>query len=225
MLQLLLPCCKVCFNFYFQSARVSSTWSIRHSEKSVTTPSGKTEETRFQGSTNRVETSCQLTKDSGYVQCHSWNVFSTLPPIPISARLAHPPSPFPIPHSTSHIPHPTSHIPHPTSHIPHPISPLVPWKHGNGVGSLVLWEMPNCHDISTQSAQFFALNKITKQNIQNRRSIRQMYTVLWLSVEEIYLLIKSQRSGKNFVKKYLVVMAVGGDAVKGYLFCCSFIQH
>ena len=111
---LLLPCCKICFNFCFQSARVSSAWSIRHSEKSFATSSGKTEETRFQGSTNRVETSFQLTKDSGYVQCHSRSVFSTFPPIPISSSTR-----LPFPHLSSPIPHPLF----PRSTFPIPISP------------------------------------------------------------------------------------------------------
>lgn len=66
------PCCKVYFYLCFQFTRVSCSWSIGHSEKSVTTPSGKTEKSRFQGSTSRVETSCQLTQDSGYVPVTSF---------------------------------------------------------------------------------------------------------------------------------------------------------
>ena len=107
--------CKVYFNFCFQSTGVSSSWSIGHSEKSVTIPSGKTEETRFQGSASRFETSCQLMQDSGYVQRHSRSVFSTLPPVPNSSSIR-----LPTPYSLFSIPHPPSPIPHPPSPIPHP---------------------------------------------------------------------------------------------------------
>lgn len=181
MFWLLLPCCKICLNFCFQSARVFSPWSIRHSEKSFATSSDKTEETRFQGSTNRVETSCQLTKDSGYVQCYSRSVFSTFPPIPISSstRLPFPHLSSPIPHSPSPIP--PFHIPHPPLSLEVRLSRVKKRR-----GQCSAWEDAKPPWVFDTKCSIFALNKIKKQVIQNWRSIRQMYTVLWLSVEYIF---------------------------------------
>ena len=148
VIELLLPCCKVYFNFCFQSTRVFCSWSVGHSEKSVTTTSYKTEETRFQGSTSRVETPCQVMRDSGYVRS------------PISH------SQSPIPQS----PNPPSHVPQ--SPIPYPPIPLLSLESRLGRVQKRLWQSnawvdANRHDHVTQTAQILRSTTSQRQNQRN----------------------------------------------------------